>query len=135
MHVHSAAQDTPPSDFPSTNAKRRSVLFLFCGNALCCACRVSNELGAGNPKTARHTSNVGLFLTLTTTTCLNVPIFFFRYVTSPLLPSVVIPCLAVSFRAPVHLLLLLLPGLFSSSVKLFDTYPLLTYPAQLLHIS
>jgi len=71
---------------------------------MCYACRVSNELGAGNPKTARHTTNVGLFLTLTTTTCLNVPIFFFRYVTGPLLPSVVIPCLVVSFRAAVHLL-------------------------------
>ncbi len=71
-----------------------------------CACRVSNELGAGNPKTARHTTNVGLFLTLTTTTCLNVPIFFFRYVTGPLLPSVVNPCLDESFGAPVHPLLL-----------------------------
>ncbi len=61
---------------------------------MCYACRVSNELGAGNPKTARHTTNVGLFLTLTTTICLNVPIFFFRYFTfsdllSPLLSFLV----------------------------------------------
>ncbi len=86
---------------------------------MCGACRVSNELGAGNPKTARHTTNVGLFLTLTTTTCLNVPIFFFRYITGPLLPSAVNSCLAVSFGAHVRLLLLLFsPGLLSSSVKL-----------------
>jgi len=72
---------------------------------MCGACRVSNELGAGNPKTARHTTNVGLF--------------FFRYITGPLLPSAVNSCLAVSFGAHVRLLLLLFsPGLLSSSVKL-----------------
>ena len=83
---------------------------------MCCACRVSNELGAGNPKTARHTTNVGLFLTLTTTTCLNVPIFFFRYTTALLLPPVITPHLAVSFGARVHLLLLLLSPCLSSSL-------------------
>ncbi len=42
-------------------------------------CRVSNELGAGNPEAAHHVCNLGLSLVLAATCCLSLPIYIFRY--------------------------------------------------------
>ena len=50
-----------------------------------CYCRVSNELGAGNARTAQHTTSVGLVLTFIVTTCLSVPMLIFRSVV-PMMP-------------------------------------------------
>lgn len=48
------------------------------GIAIAVLTRVSNELGAGNARTAQHTTSVGLVLTFIVTTCLSIPMLIFR---------------------------------------------------------
>lgn len=49
------------------------------GMAVAVSTRVSNELGAGNPRAAHYVCNLGLSVVLAATCCLSLPIFIFRH--------------------------------------------------------
>lgn len=114
--------------YQTTNAM---CFMLPLGIAVAVSTRVSNELGAGNPETAQHTTQVGLLLTLTTTACLNIPMFIFRYQwgalfsNDPQLANLIAQTLTVlAFYIPLDGLSVVLGGVIRGAGKQLMAAPL-----------